>query len=104
MNNLQDDHWLWFIDDAPLQSFLKAEGEVGTMLIRAATSPGLVRAMTCHMEGRTSEAAAELRSAIDGGDTQPESFLFLGQIHFEVRQYEDALAVYRLLLGMDEHH
>jgi len=26
----QDDRWLWFIDDAPLQALLKAEGELGT--------------------------------------------------------------------------
>ena len=103
MNN-QDDRWLWFIDDAPLQALLKAEGEMGTMRMRAASSPGLVRAMTCHMEGRTSEAAAELRTAIDSGETQPESFLFLGQIHFEARQYEDALAVYRRLLVIDVNH
>ena len=103
MNN-QDDRWLWFIDDAPLQALLKAEGEMGTMRMRAASSPGLVRAMTCHMEGRTSEAAAELRTAIDSGETQPESFLFLGQIHFEARQYEDALAVYRRLLVIDANH
>ena len=103
MNN-QDDRWLWFIDDAPLQALLKAEGEMGTMRLRAASSPGLVRAMTCHMEGRTSEAAAELRTAIDSGETQPESFLFLGQIHFEARQYEDALAVYRRLLVIDVNH
>jgi len=100
----QDDRWLWFIDDGPLQALLKAEGEMGTMRMRAASSPGLVRAMTCHMEGRASEAAAELRSAIDGGETQPESFLFLGQIHFEARQFEDALAVYRRLLAIDGNH
>jgi tetratricopeptide (TPR) repeat protein len=100
----QDDRWLWFIDDAPLQALLKAEGEMGTMRMRAASSPGLVRAMTCHMEGRTAEAAAELRSAIDGGETQPESFLFLGQIHFEARQYEEGLAVYRQLLDIDRDH
>lgn len=100
----QDDRWLWFIDDAPLQALLKAEGEMGTMRMRAASSPGLVRAMTCHMEGRTAEAAAELRTAIDGGETQPEAFLFLGQIHFETRQYEEALAVYQALLAIDSNH
>ena len=100
----QDDRWLWFIDDAPLQALLKAEGELGTMRMRAASSPGLVRAMTCHMEGRTVEAAAELRSAIECGETQPEAFLFLGQIHFETRQYEEALAVYQSLLAIDANH
>jgi len=100
----QDDRWLWFIDDGPLQALLKAEGELGTMRMRAASSPGLVRAMTSHMEGRTQEAAVELRTAIDGGETQPESFLFLGQIHFEARQYEDALAVYEQFLRIDSGH
>ena len=100
----QDDRWLWFIDDGPLQALLKAEGEMGTMRMRAASSPRLVRAMSCHMEGRTAEAAAELRTSIDGGETQPESFLFLGQIHFEARQYEDALAVYQRLLVIAANH
>lgn len=100
----QDDRWLWFIDDAPLQALLKAEGGMGTMRMRAASSPGLVRAMTCHIEGRTTEAAAELRTAIDDGERQPEPFLFLGQIHFEARQFEEALAVYRQLLGVDPEH
>jgi tetratricopeptide (TPR) repeat protein len=97
----QDDRWLWFIDDAPLQALLKAEGELGTMRMRAASSPGLVRAMTFHLEGRTAQAAVELRTAIDGGESQPEAFLFLGQIHFEARQFDDALAVYRQLLQLD---
>jgi tetratricopeptide (TPR) repeat protein len=100
----QDDRWLWFIDDAPLQALLKAEGEMGTMRMRAASSPGLVRAMTNHMEGRTTEAAEELRAAIDGGETQPEAYLFLGQIHFECRQFEEALAVYLQLLTIDPAH
>ena len=97
----QDDRWLWFIDDAPLQALMKAEGSMGTMRMRAASSPGLVRAMTLHMEGRTSDAAAELRTAIDAGERQPESFLFLGQIHFEARQYEEAAAVYQQLVQVD---
>lgn len=100
----QDDRWLWFIDDAPLQALLKAEGELGTMRMRAASSPAIVRAMTIHMEGRAADAASELRSAIDNGETQPEAFLFLGQIHFEARQFEDALAVYLQLLTIDPAH
>jgi tetratricopeptide (TPR) repeat protein len=97
----QDDRWLWFIDDAPLQALMKAEGAIGTMRMRAASSPGLVRAMTLHMEGRTPDAAVELRTAIDAGERQPESFLFLGQIHFEARQFEDAAAIYQQLVQMD---
>ena len=100
----QDDRWLWFIDDAPLQALLKAEGELGTMRMRAASSPGLVRAMTCHIEGRPNDAITELRAAIDGGETQPEAFLFLGQIYFETRQYEEALGVYQSLLKIDGNH
>lgn len=100
----QDDRWLWFIDDAPLQALLKAEGELGTMKMRAASSPRLVRAMTLHMEGRTADAAAELRSAIDDGENQSEAFLFLGQIHFEARQYEEAISVYQKLLVLDPNH
>ena len=100
----QDDRWLWFIDDAPLQALMKAEGSMGTMRMRAASSPGLVRAMTLHMEGRTSDAAAELRTAIDAGERQPESFLFLGQIHFEARQYEEAAAVYQQLVQVDSEN
>lgn len=97
----QDDRWLWFIDDAPLQALLKAEGSLGTMRMRAASSPGLVRAMTLHMEGRTADAAVELRKSIDSGERQPESFLFLGQIHFEARQYEEAAAVYQQLVQLE---
>jgi tetratricopeptide (TPR) repeat protein len=100
----QDDRWLWFIDDAPLQALLKAEGEMGTMRMRAASSPGLVRAMTSHLEGRTAQAVIELRAAIDQGESQPEAFLFLGQIHFEAREFEDALAVYQQLLKIDPDH
>lgn len=100
----QDDRWLWFIDDAPLQALLKAEGELGTMRMRAASSPGLVRAMTAHMEGRAMEAVAELRAAIDAGETKPEAFLFLGQIYFESKQYEESLAVYQQLLKIDAAH
>jgi tetratricopeptide (TPR) repeat protein len=100
----QDDRWLWFIDDAPLQALLKAEGEMGTMRMRAASSPELVRAMTLHMEGRTAESAVELRDAIDAGEKQSEAFLFLGQIHYEARQFEEAGAVYQLLLAIDRDH
>lgn len=100
MSNL-DDRWLWFIDDAPLQALMKAEGSLGTMRMRASSSPELVRAMTLHMEGRTPDAAVELRAAIDGGERQPEAFLFLGQIHFEARQFEEASAVYQQLVQID---
>jgi tetratricopeptide (TPR) repeat protein len=97
----QDDRWLWFIDDAPLQALLKAEGEVGAMRMRAASSPAVVRAMTAHMEGRTEDAAAELAEAIAGGERQPEAYLFLGQIHFEARRFAEAGAVYRQLVEVD---
>ena len=97
----QDDLWLWFIDDAPLQALLKAEGELGAVKLRAASSPGIVRAMGLHMEGRGAEAAAELRAAIDGGERQAEAYLLLGQMWFESRKFEDALAVYRELLALD---
>jgi superkiller protein 3 len=100
----QDDRWLWFIDDAPLQALLKAEGELGTMRMRAASSPELVKAMTLHMEGRTTEAATELRAAIDAGEKKPEAYLFLGQIHYEARQFEEAAAVYQRLLKVDRDH
>lgn len=99
-----DDRWLWFIDDAPLQALLKAEGELGTMRMRAASSPALVGAMTAHMEGRTAAAADGLRDAIAAGESQPEAFLFLGQIYFESKQFEDALAIYRRLLALDPDH
>lgn len=103
MSNL-DDRWLWFIDDAPLQALLKAEGELGTMRMRAASSPGVVRAMTAHMEGRTPEAAVALKELIESGERQPEAFLLLGQIHFEAGQYEQAEAVYQSLLQLDASH
>lgn len=97
----QDDLWLWFIDDAPLQALLRAEGELGAVKLRAASSPGIVRAMALHMEGRIAEAAAALRAAIDAGDRKPEAFLLLGQIRVESREFEEALAVYRELLALD---
>jgi tetratricopeptide (TPR) repeat protein len=97
----QDDLWLWFIDDAPLQALLKAEGDLGAVKLRAASSPGIVRAMALHMEGRVAEAASALRAAIDSGDRKPEAYLLLGQLRFEARQFEDALAVYRELLALD---
>lgn len=100
----QDDRWLWFIDDAPLQALLKAEGEVGAMRMRAASSPAVVRAMMTHMEGRTEEAAAELAEAIAAGERQPEAYLFLGQIHFDARRFAEAAAVYKQLVEVDGDH
>lgn len=99
-----DDLWLWFIDDAPLQALLKAEGDVAAMQMRAATSPSLVRAMSAHMEGRLNEAVSILRTAIEDGETQPESYIFLGQILFETREFDEAATVYQQLLRLDPAH
>jgi hypothetical protein len=50
MHTLDDDRWLWYIDDAPLQALLRAESGIGTMKMRAASSPALVRAVAAHLE------------------------------------------------------
>lgn len=97
----QDDRWLWFIDDAPLQALLKAEGELGTMKVRAASSPALVRAMSAHLEGRAADALHELKSAVAGGERQPDIFVMLGQLQYEAQSIEDAAATYRALREID---
>jgi tetratricopeptide (TPR) repeat protein len=96
-----DDRWLWFIDDGPLQALLKAEGEVGTMKMRAASSPALVRAMSSQLEGRSQQAIEELRAAIGDGERQPELYLMLGQLLFETSNYDEAILVYRKLIEAD---
>jgi tetratricopeptide (TPR) repeat protein len=97
----QDDRWLWFIDDAPLQALLKAEGDLGTMKVRAASSPALVRAMSAHLEGRGADALHELKTAVAGGEKQPDVYVMLGQMQYEAQNIEDAAATYRKLREID---
>lgn len=104
MSNNLDDRWLWYIDDAPVQALLKAEGDIGTMKMRAASSPALVRAISAHLEGRTAEAVQQLRSAIEEGETQPDLFLMLGQILFESKGFEEAASTFRKLTELDSSH
>ena len=40
MQPLEDDRWLWYIDDAPLQALLQAEGEMSTMKMRSVIRMG----------------------------------------------------------------
>ena len=70
-NENQDDRWLWFIDDAPLQALLRAESAMPSMKMRAASSPSIVKAVSLHMEGRGSEAITELTKAVEGGGSPP---------------------------------
>lgn len=103
-NENLDDRWLWFIDDGPLQALLKAEAALPTMKMRAASSPALVRAVSLHMEGQTTQAIAELSGAIQAGDRHPDVYLMLGQFHAEAGQWEAAADVYRRLTEVDARH
>lgn len=99
-----DDSWLWFIDDAPLQALLKAEGEIGTMKMRAASSPVLVHAVASHLEGHSESAIDSLRKAIAAGDRDPDIFVFLGQLEFESGDLEQAAATFQQLGELDLSH
>lgn len=103
-NENQDDRWLWFIDDAPLQALLRAESAMPSMKMRAASSPSIVKAVSLHMEGRASEAIAELTKAVKEGDRHPDVYLMLGQFHFEGEHWDAAADTYRRLVELDRKH
>ena len=103
-NENQDDRWLWFIDDAPLQALLRAESAMPSMKMRAASSPSIVKAVSLHMEGRASEAIAELTKAVKDGDRHPDVYLMLGQFHFEGEHWDAAADTYRRLVELDRKH
>ena len=94
----QDDRWLWFIDDAPLQALLRAEAGLPGMQLRAASSPAVVRAVALNMEGHPAEAAAILEAAAAAGDHHPDVFVLLGQILYEAGRLEEAAAAYARLI------
>ena len=52
-------------------------------------------------DGSRDNTVAVLRSAIEDGETQPESYIFLGQILFESREFTEAATVYQQLLRVD---
>lgn len=103
-NENQDDRWLWFIDDAPLQALLRAESAMPSMKMRAASSPSIVKAVSLHMEGRGSEAITELTKAVEGGDRHPDVYMMLGQFHFESENWNLAADTYRRLVELDRKH
>ena len=86
----QNDRWMWFIDDAPLQALLRAEAGLPQMEMRAASSPELVHAISLHMEGRTEEALAELYKATALGNQPGEVYAALGQLLSEAGRTRDA--------------
>lgn len=87
-----NDRWMWFIDDAPLQAWLRAEAMSPQMQMRAASSPELVHAISLHMEGRREEALAELSAAAAGGKQPGELHAAFGQLLFEAGRVPEAAA------------
>src|SRR5258706_14490589 len=86
----QNDRWMWFIDDAPLQALLRAEAGLPQMEMRAASSPELVHAISLHMEGRTEEALQELYNATASGDQPGEVYAAFGQLLAEAGRTKEA--------------
>src|SRR5208283_875740 len=57
----------------------------------------LSNAVSLHLEGNLEGAAGMLSRAIESGQRDPALYSALGQIHYEMRDYESAAAIYEQL-------
>src|ERR1700730_18401640 len=75
-----------------------AESNVAT---QPATSQLFARAVSLHREGRGDEARVQLEGALRGGEKRAEIYSAIGYIHYERKQFDEAIAAYRRLVEVD---
>jgi tetratricopeptide (TPR) repeat protein len=64
----------------------------------------LSKAVSLHLEGKLEGAAGMLSSALESGVRDPALYSALGQIHYQMRDYESAAAVYEQLVELEPLH
>src|SRR5580658_9172073 len=64
----------------------------------------LSKAVSLHLEGKLESAAKMLSKAIESGERDPALYSALGHIHYEMRDYASAAAVYSQLVELDPLH
>jgi tetratricopeptide (TPR) repeat protein len=71
---------------------------------RRGSSHALAKAVSLHLDGKPSEALAELYAAIDRGERDAEVYSALGHIHFQLGQFDEAATSYWKLLQLEPAH
>ena len=64
----------------------------------------LSKAVSLHLEGKLEGAAGMLSRAIESGERDPALYSALGHIHYEMRDYESAAAIYEQLAELEPLH
>src|SRR5271157_4125663 len=64
----------------------------------------LSKAVSLHLEGKLEAAAGLLSRAIESGARDPALYSALGQIHYEMRDYESAATIYEQLAELEPLH
>jgi tetratricopeptide (TPR) repeat protein len=64
----------------------------------------LSKAVSLHLEGKLEGAAGILSRAIESGVRDPALYSALGHIHYEMRDYESAAAIYEQLAALEPLH
>src|SRR5579872_5032789 len=64
----------------------------------------LSKAVSLHLEGKLESAAKLLTKAIESGERDPALYSALGHIHYELRDYASAAAVYSQLVEIEPLH
>src|SRR3954454_24662399 len=81
-----------------------ANGADSSVATQPATSQLFARAVSLHLDGRGDEALVELERALHGGEKRAEIYSAIGYIHYERKQFEEAIASYRRLLELESDH
>ena len=64
----------------------------------------LSKAVSLHLEGKLESAAKMLSKAVESGERDPALYSALGHIHYEMRDYAAAAAVYAQLVELEPLH
>src|SRR5579871_5534546 len=64
----------------------------------------LSKAASLHLDGKLDEAARELVRAVDGGERHAALYFALGQLQYEMQEYEPAAASYAQAALMQPLH
>lgn len=93
-----EERWLYYLDDEVIQAILQVEPNLAELAPgirhKAASSPGVTKAVTAALEGRRDEALAELRRVTQAPGAEPDALAFHAYLEVERGQYAEAAGLY----------
>src|SRR6185369_5366048 len=99
-----DNEWLWFDEDEPVQTPLRVDDASPQMDKSAVSAAEIVKAVPLHLQGKSDEAIEELKRGLQKGLFLSELYSTLAQIYYEKQRYDEAAGAYAKLAEAEPKH